>query len=126
MLAALATLQELSQPDFYPHIHKLADRLYDGFNQLLANHNLPGRMQVLGTRFGIYFGVEEPVRNYQDAARRDTDMMHRFVRACFQRGIYFQTIGHAIGHSGFSGAHAPKDIDWALEQFDQVFAEIKR
>jgi glutamate-1-semialdehyde 2,1-aminomutase len=126
VLAALATLRRLSQPDFYPHIHSLAERLYDGLNQLFASHGLPGRVQGLGTRFGIFFGIEEAVRNYQDAVRRDTDMMHRFVRACFQRGIYFQTIGHAIGHSGFSGAHSLDDIDWALEQFDQVFAELKR
>lgn len=126
VLAALATLRELGQPDFYPHINTLADRLYGGLNQLFAEHALPGRVQGLGARFGIYFGLSEPVRNYQDAAKLDSEMMHRFVRGCFQRGIYFQTIGHAIGHSGISGAHSLEDIDWALEQFDAVLAGMAR
>lgn len=124
VMAALATMQELSQPEFYPHIRALATNLYDGFNQLLAKHSLPGRVQGLGARFGLYFGIDKPVRNYQDAAARNTEMMDLFVRACFGRGIYFQTIGHAIGHSGICGAHTMADIEWALEQIDLVLAEI--
>ncbi len=126
VLAALATLGELGQPGFYPHIRALTDRLYEGLNQLFAKHGLPGRVQGLGARFGIYFGIDEPVHNYQEAVELDTEMMHQFVRGCFQQGIYFQTIGHAIGHSGISGAHTTEDIDWALEQFDAVLAGIVR
>jgi glutamate-1-semialdehyde 2,1-aminomutase len=126
VLAALATLQELGRPNFYPHIYTLAGHLYDGLNRLFAKHALPGRVQGLGARFGIYFGIKEPVRNYQQAIKLDTEMMHQFVRGCFQRGIYFQTIGHAIGHSGISGAHSLEDIDWALEHFDAVLADMAR
>jgi glutamate-1-semialdehyde 2,1-aminomutase len=124
VMAALATLQELSRPDFYPHIGALSTRLYDGMNESFARHGLPGRVQGLGSRFGIYFGIQQPVRNYQDAARRDSEMMHRFVRACFRRGLYFQSIGHAIGHSGICSAFTRDDIEWALEQIDAVLAEL--
>ncbi len=126
VMAALATLQELGQPGFYPHIHALADSLYYGMNDLFARHGIQGHVQGLGARFGIYFGIGEPVRAYQDAAKQDVDLMHRFVRESFARGIFFQTIGHAVSHSGFSGAHSADDIDWALEQFDEVMAKVKR
>ena len=124
VMAALTTLGELSQPYFYAHIHALAGRLYVGMNLLFARHGIAGRVQGMGARFGIYFGVEGEVRDHQDAARCDSEMMGRFVRGCFARGIYFQHIGHAIGHHGICGAHSLEDIDWALEQFDAVLGEM--
>jgi glutamate-1-semialdehyde aminotransferase len=53
-------------------------------------------------------------------------MWHRFVRGCFERGIYFQSIGHAIGHSGTSAAHSHADIDWALNRMDDVFRALRQ
>jgi glutamate-1-semialdehyde 2,1-aminomutase len=124
--AALATLDELSRPEFYPRIHALSERLVHGMNDLFARRSVRARVQGLGCRFGLYFGVEGTVRTAQDAAGRDVEAMRRFTRGCFERGIYWPTIGHAIGHAGISAAHTRADIDWALEQFDGVLAEMGR
>lgn len=126
VLAALACLDELTQPGFYDRLLANSERLYRGFDELFRRHGILGRVQGLGCRFGLYFGVGQEVRRYQDAAGRDVQMWHRFVRGCFERGVYFQSIGHAIGHSGISAAHSAADIDWALERMDDVFAELKR
>jgi glutamate-1-semialdehyde 2,1-aminomutase len=126
ILAALACLDELTQPGFYDSLLSVADRLHRGMNELFRMHNIVGRVQGLGCRFGMYFGVENEVRCYKDAAQRDVPMWHRFVRGCFERGIYFQSIGHAIGHSGISAAHTPADIDWTLNQMDDVFKTLRQ
>jgi glutamate-1-semialdehyde 2,1-aminomutase len=120
ILAGLACLGELTRPGAYPPMLAVADRLYRGLNDALARHGVPGRAQGLGIRFGLFFGIEKEVHCYRDAAGRDVEMWHRFVRGCVERGVYFQSIGHAIGHHGISAAHTASDIDWALERMDEV------
>ncbi len=124
ILAGLACLGELTKPGAYPPMLARAERLYRGLNESFARHHLPGHVQGLGIRFGVFFGLEKDVRCYRDAATRDVDMWHRFVRGCVERGIYFQSIGHAIGHHGISAAHTDADIDWALERMDDVIREL--
>ena len=121
VLAALACLDEITQPGFYDALLPVADRLHTGLGELFRIGGVPGRVQGLGCRFGVYFGIEEPVRCYRDAAARRVDLWHRFVQGCFERGIYFQSIGHAIGHSGISASHTAQDIDWALNRMEEVF-----
>lgn len=124
VLAGLACLDEITRPGFYGPLLAASDRLYAGVTELFRRHGIPGRIQGLGCRFGLYFGIEHEVRCYRDAAGRDVDLWHRFVRGCFTRGIYFQSIGHAIGHSGISASHTDAEIDWALERMDDVFREL--
>lgn len=125
ILAGIACLQEITKEGFYDHIYALADRLYSGLNRLFAMYHIPGHVQGLGARFGIYFGIEQEVRNYQEAARCDKELMARFVRGCFEQGVYFASIGHAIGHHGFSAAHTLEDIDQALNRMEVVFKHLK-
>ena len=120
ILAGLACLGELIKPGTYPPMLAVADRLYRGLNDAFVRHGVPGRVQGLGIRFGLFFGLDKEVRCYRDAAARDVEMWHRFVRGCVERGVYFQSIGHAIGHHGISGAHTAADIEWALERMDDV------
>ena len=47
----------------------MADRLYNGLQTLFTRHGVEARVQGLGARFGIYFGVTEEVRDYRDAVR---------------------------------------------------------
>ena len=82
-------------------------------------------MQGLGARFGIYFGVTDEVWNYQDAARIDGDLGYRFIRACFEQGVYFHNYGKlALGHHGFSAAHTMADIDETLNRVESALQEM--
>jgi glutamate-1-semialdehyde 2,1-aminomutase len=125
VLAALTCLEELTSPGFYRPLLATSDRLYRGISELFKVHGIPGRLQGLGCRFGLYFGIDREVRRYSDASGRDVEAWHRFVQGCFERGIYFQSIGHAIGHSGISAAHTEEDIDWALNRMDDVFRSMR-
>lgn len=126
VLAGLAALEEITQPGFYDRIFANATRLYDGLTGLFASHGVPARVQGLGARFGIYFGVTHAVRNYQDAARIDGELGYRFIRACFDRGVYFHNYGRlALGHHGFSAAHTPADIDETLNRVESALKAMK-
>ena len=121
ILAALASLGEITQPGFYDTIFANATRLYSGLQGLFDAHRIPARVQGLGARFGIFFGVTKEVKNYQEAARIDGELGHAFIRACFERGVYFHNYGKmALGHHGFSAAHTAADIAESLGRVEEA------
>lgn len=125
VLAGIAALTAIGRPGFYDHIFAIADRLYAGLNDLFAARGVPARAQGLGARFGIYFGITEEVWDYQQAARIDGDLGYRFIRACFDRGLYFHNYGKmALGHHGFSAVHTLADIEETLNRVDDALKEV--
>jgi glutamate-1-semialdehyde 2,1-aminomutase len=116
--AALAAVTAYRQPGFYDHLHAVAERLYGGLQKVFARHGVTARVQGLGARFGIYFGVDEPVRSYRDAVRHHREQMLRFVAAAIGQGVYFHDYGGAACHHGFCAAMTAADADEALERLD--------
>lgn len=126
VMAAIACLGEISKPGFYDHLYALADRLYGGINDLIAQHQLKIRLQGLGARFGLYFGIDQEVTNYRTAARNDREMALKFYALAYQEGVYFHDYGGKACHHGFSAAHTLEDIDEVLVRLDRVFDSLKR
>lgn len=122
VLGALAALDEYSQPGFYPRLNALAERFYAGFRELIARSGVPMQLQTMGPRFGMYFGVTEPVRNYRQAARQDRGMLLAFVRGCIERGVYF----HVAAHHGLSAAHTEAELDRALAAIEGALGDVAR
>jgi glutamate-1-semialdehyde 2,1-aminomutase len=122
--AGLAAITAYRQPGFYDHIHAIANKLHDGLREVLARHKVPARVQGLGARFGIYFGVTEPVRNYRDAIRHHRERMLRFIAAAIQEGVYFHDYGGAPCHHGFCAAMTTADVDEVLKRLDRAIAAL--
>lgn len=122
VLAAHAFLREIAQPDFYPHLEALAARLYAGLDEIFARAGVPGRVQGVGCRFGLYFGAAAagPVTNWRAAARHDRALARRFFGACHARGVYW----HDAWHHGFSSAHTLADIDRVLAVAEEAVRAI--
>lgn len=116
--AGLAAVTAYTQPGFYDHINAIAARLYCGLNEIFTRHKIPGRVQGLGARFGIYFGVDGEVRNYRDAVKHNRDTMLRFIAAAIERGVYFHDYGGAACHHGFCAAMTMADVENALDRID--------
>jgi glutamate-1-semialdehyde 2,1-aminomutase len=122
VLSALAALEEYTQPGFYPHLEALGQRFYTGFQTIIDHSNVPLRLQYVGPRFGLYFGLQEPVTDYRLAARQNRAMLQIFIAACIQRGVYF----HVSPHHGFSAAHTEADLDHALEAIEGALTDVKQ
>jgi glutamate-1-semialdehyde 2,1-aminomutase len=118
--AGLAAVTAYRQPGFYDHIHAVAARLYSGLSELFARHHITARVQGLGARFGIYFGVTDPVQNYRDALRHHREQMLRFVAAAIAHGVYFHDYGGAACHHGFCAAMTAADVDETLNRLDKA------
>ena len=119
--AGLAAVTAYCQPGFYEHIHAVADLIYGGLQQILDRHNVVGRVQGLGARFGIYFGIQHEVRSYRDAVRHDRSRMLQFVAAAIREGVYFHDYGGAACHHGFCSAMTVADADAVLNRCRSQF-----
>ena len=123
--ASLAAVTAYRQRGFYDHIHAVAERLYGGLSEVFARHDVAGRAEGLGARFGIYFGLTPPVRNYRDAVRHQREQMLRFIAAAARRGVYFHDYGGAACHHGFCAAMTLADTDEALNRLDAAVRELR-
>jgi glutamate-1-semialdehyde 2,1-aminomutase len=123
--AGIAAITAYRQPGFYEHIFAVAERLCGGLGDLFARHGVVARVQGLGARFGIYFGVDGPVRNYRDAVRHHRDQMLRFIAAAIAHGVYFHDYGGAACHHGFCAAMTLADVDEALNRLDGAVRTLK-
>lgn len=123
--AGLAAVTAYREPGFYDHIHALAKQLYAGLNAILARHEIAGRVQGLGARFGIYFGVTGEVGSYRDAVKHDRAMMLKFVAAAIENGVYFHDYGGAACHHGFCAAMTIADVDEVLNRLDRAIWSLR-
>ena len=125
VLSAIASLQAYNEAGFYDHIYATAAQLYDGIAALFAEAGLDGRVQGLGGRFGIFFGIDGPAESYADALRRDQELTSRFVAACGRHGVYFHDYGSiVVGHHGISATHGTEDIAEALERIRAALSDL--
>lgn len=122
--AGIAAVNAYRQPGFYDHVNALAGRLYDGLQEIFQRRAITARVQGLGARFGIYFGVEGPVRDYRDAVKHHRETMLRFIRAAIEHGVYFHDYGGAACHHGFCAAMSQSDAAEALDRLDTAVREM--
>jgi glutamate-1-semialdehyde 2,1-aminomutase len=122
--AGLAAVTAYRQPGFYEHIHGVAERLYSGLQALFTRHNVVARVQGLGARFGVYFGVKDSVTDYRAAIKHQREQMLRFVKAAIDHGVYFHDYGGAPCHHGFCSAMTFADVDTVLQRLDGAIRQL--
>ena len=122
VLAAHAALGVYGSPGFYERLDALCAPFYRDFQALIARSGVAVRLQFLGPRFGLYFGVRDPVTNYRQAALRDAAAEQVFIRACFAQGVFFQP----AAHHGFSAVHGAHDMARVLLAIEGALAEVRR
>jgi glutamate-1-semialdehyde 2,1-aminomutase len=127
VLAALATLQELRRPGVYDRINAVGDAFYRELQTIFDRRGVPARVQGMGARFGIYFGITAPVRTWSDALDHDHELNRRFVQGCVERGVYFHgyTRQGPPGHAGFSLAHREEDFAETLSVVESVAETLR-
>jgi glutamate-1-semialdehyde 2,1-aminomutase len=123
--AGLAAVTTYCQPGFYDHVAAVCDRLCGGLGAAFERHGLTARVQGLGARFGIYFGVTAEVTSYRDAVKHQRETMLRFVAAAIRHGVYFHDYGGAACHHGFCHAMTLADADEALNRLDAAVSTLR-
>ncbi len=126
VLAGIASVDQLRQEGVYDTMLENGETFYRDMQRVFDRHGIPARVQGLGARFGIYFGIDEPVRDFATAGLHDHDLNEQFVRGCMERGVYFHAYNRAgaPGHCGFSLSHSREDFEQALQVIDDVAATM--
>jgi glutamate-1-semialdehyde 2,1-aminomutase len=103
--AGLSVLRRLRDPAVYEELERRGARLEAG----LSGH---GSVQRVGAMLTLFTG-SDPVQNFDDAAKLDTDRYGALFRHLLERGIY-------LAPSQFEGmflslAHGDEEIDRTIE-----------
>jgi glutamate-1-semialdehyde 2,1-aminomutase len=122
VLGALAALEEYASPGFYDRLGAVGEDFYAGLQEIIDRSGVPVRLQYVGPRFGLYFGVRGEVTNYRQAARKDRVLEHAFIAGCYRRGVYFAV----SPHHGFSAAHGKAEMGRALSAIAEAIDDVKR
>lgn len=123
--AGLAAVTAYLQPGFYEHIRAVSDTLIVGLNRIFEQHQISGRVEGLGARFGIYFGLSARPRDYRDLVHHQRDQMLRFIAAAIREGVYLHDYGGAACHHGFCHAMTVADAEEALRRLDAAVASLR-
>ena len=126
ILAALAFVKETGKPYFYDTLEALEDHFDRGLKRIIADHGLNMIAPVSGGRFTVIFGRTTPPSRYEDCLCHDNRVMLRFIKGCYDRGVYLHDYGGGPIHHGFSVQHTTEDLDEALNVMEDVLAEMKR
>ncbi len=107
MRAGIETLERLTAPDFYPELHRKAQRLVDGLRGALQDAGAAGQVQSASSLLTIFF-TDDPVRNYDDARKSDTRRFAAFFAEMLDRGVFLPP--SQFEALFLSAAHTDEDI----------------
>lgn len=125
VLAGLAFLAEAAKPEFYTRLRQLEAAFHAGVEKIIERHDLCMIVPRHGARFNILLGRRTPAVRYEDIFCHDKAVMLEFIKACYDRGVYFHDYGGAPAHHGYSVQHTLKDIANVLNVMEEVLGNLK-
>ncbi|MCP5129006.1 MAG: glutamate-1-semialdehyde 2,1-aminomutase [Pseudomonadales bacterium] len=108
MAAGLATLDIISQPDFYPPLFERTTRLCEGLRAAASANGVPFTTNHAGTMFGGFFTGEQHIRNYAQVIACDIPAFNQFFHRMLELGVYLAPASYEAGF--MSSAHSDQDI----------------
>lgn len=121
LAAGLATLHEMTKPNFYENLEKITTQLTSGLKQRADAAKIPFSICQIGSIFGLYFNTSLP-QNFSQVLESNTEHYKLFFHGMLQQGIYLAPSAYEVGF--VSAAHTEKDIEFTLNAADVVFNEL--
>jgi glutamate-1-semialdehyde 2,1-aminomutase len=116
--AGLATLQHLTE-EAYLHLSATTEQLASGLRD--AAGSVPVQVVTAPGLLTVFFS-EEPVRNYEDAKRCDTEAYGAWCRALLARGVYPPPAQFEAWFPSL--AHTAEHVDFTIEAAAAAFASL--
>lgn len=120
MVAGYTTINKLTS-DSYNYIEELSDRLIQGLKTVARKSNIALMTTKAGTMIGLSF-TDNPLQNFDDARKIDSEMFRRFYVEMLKQGILLPPSQY---ESIFlSTAHSIHDIDETIHAADVAFQRM--
>lgn len=126
VMAGLAFINEAEKPYFYPKLRELENQFHNGINRIIEDHDLNMVVPHHGARFNILLGRKTEATRYEETFCHNKATMLKFIKGCFEKGIYFHDYGGGPAHHGYSIQHTPQDIDAVLQVMEDVLVGLKK
>ncbi|MEZ5538907.1 MAG: glutamate-1-semialdehyde 2,1-aminomutase [Pseudomonadales bacterium] len=123
MAAGLATLDIISQDNFYAPLFAKTDALVRGLRTAAEKTGIPLTSNHVGSMWGLFFTTEKTVSNYQQVMACDTQRFNRFFHGMLQAGVYLAPASYEAAF--MSSAHTDADIEKTIHAAEKVFANLK-
>ncbi len=123
MSAGLVALRKLkANIKIYDKLESLATQLTSGLTGICDELRIPLQTCVRGSMFGFFFN-ENPVNNFNDALKSDTELFARFHQGMLNKGVYFAASQFETGF--ICDKMDSSLIESVLERAREVLKEIK-
>jgi glutamate-1-semialdehyde 2,1-aminomutase len=123
MTAGIETLKVICEPGLFDSLVEGTTRLCEGIGAAAQIAGVPVYQTQVGTMFCTFF-TDQPVTNWDTAAKSNTKMHARFFQAMLERGVYFAPSQFEAGF--FSTAHTPEIVVATIQAAQTAFKEIAR
>jgi glutamate-1-semialdehyde 2,1-aminomutase len=120
--AGLATLHEVTKPDFHDVLARRTEALVAGLRERAAVADIAFTTNHVGSMFGLFFTEAKAVCNYQQVMACDTKRFNRFFHGMLAEGVYLAPAAYEAGF--MSAAHTDADIEFTLGAAARVFASL--
>ncbi len=121
--AGIKTLEVLSRPGTYDILNEKMDYFVAELKVLSQKYGIKATIQKIGSMMTCFFGQDSPVRDFEKAAKSDTEFYGKFFRKMLQNGVY---IAPSQFEAAFiSLAHSWDDLDFALEATESSFIQLQ-
>jgi glutamate-1-semialdehyde 2,1-aminomutase len=122
MAAGLATLKEISKPDFFAVLTRKSNAFMDGLEERARAAHIPLSTHVVGGMFGFFFTSEVVVERFKQVTACDIERFKKFFHGMLERGIYLAPSAYEAGF--VSAAHTDNDIRETLDAAGAVFRTL--
>jgi glutamate-1-semialdehyde 2,1-aminomutase len=120
MAAGLATLEIISEPNFFEQLNAKTANFVTQILTLAKAANVSMTGVSIGGMFGLFFTSQQCVTNFEQVSASDVEKFKKFFHGMLEKGIYFAPSAFEAGF--MSMAHSEQDIEATLVAAEQVFA----
>jgi glutamate-1-semialdehyde 2,1-aminomutase len=111
--AGMATLAEISKPDFFENLAAKTTALLSGLKARAEAANIPFTSNQVGGMFGCFFSSEEKISSFDQVMASDADRFRKYFHLMLESGIY---LAPSAFEAGFvSAAHGDEEIQLTLD-----------
>lgn len=126
LAAGKATIDVLEEPETYPYLMRITDKLQGGLNDLFSRSGFDARAVGPGTTFNILFDGKKTVDldkicDYRDAVLCDEALRKQFDFGMLARGMHF----HPDKPFYTCTEHSDEDVDATLKAAEDVLRKMK-
>jgi glutamate-1-semialdehyde 2,1-aminomutase len=120
--AGLATLQEISKPDFFASLSVKTEFLLKGLRERALAAGIPFTTNQVGGMFGCFFSDEEQVTSFAQVMSCDVGRFRKYFHLMLESGIY---LAPSAFEAGFvSAAHGDEELQMTLDAAEKAFARL--